>query len=264
MTQPADLFQQGKLAEALAAQVALVRAKPTDLDARGQLVEFLVLAGELERADAQLETILAQSPAHVHGASLLRQLVRAEMARRDFFVAGRVPEFVATPSESVRLALEASIRLREGDGAAASALLAQAAEARAPRAGKLDGTAFDDLVDLDDRLGGVLEVLTPNGKYYWIEFASLQAIEFDAPARALDLAWRPARIEVRGGESGSVYVPAIYAPTDGQSEALRLGRATDWVELSPGGAVRGQGQRMWLAGDEAVAALEVGKLEFAG
>ena len=264
MTQPADLFQQGKLAEALAAQVAVVRSKPTDLDARGQLVEFLVLSAELERADAQLETILAQSPAHVHGASLLRQLVRAEMARRDFFTAGRVPEFVAPPSESVRLSLEASIRLREGDGAGASALLAQAAEARAPQAGKLDGNAFDDLVDLDDRLGGVLEVLTPNGKYYWIEFASLSSVEFDAPARALDLMWRPARIEVRGSESGSVYVPALYAPADGASEAQRLGRATDWVELSPGGAVRGQGQRMWLAGDEAVAALEVGKFEFAG
>ena len=110
----------------------------------------------------------------------------------------------------------------------------------------------------------MLEVLTPNGKYYWIEFTSLSSVEFDAPARALDLMWRPARIEVRGSESGSVYVPAIYAPADGASEAQRLGRATDWVELSPGGAVRGQGQRMWLAGDEAVAALEVGKFEFAG
>jgi len=263
MSAPEELFQQGKLTEAIAAQTAVVKARPGDVIARTQLVELLCISGNLERADTQLEAVLAQSPAHLHGAALLRQLIRAEQARRDFWTAGRVPEFTAPPSEPARLALEASIRLRERDFAGAAALLAAAAEARAALPGSIDGRPFDDLIDLDDRTSGVIEVLTPTGKYYWLEFAQVERIEFEAPERGLDLCWRAARIDVRSGPSGAVYVPAVYAPAEGDSDAHRLARATDWVELAPGGPTRGQGQRMWLAGDDATPLLEIGVVEFA-
>ena len=252
-----ELFQQGKLEEAIAAQVAVVRSRPTDTGARCELVEYLCIAGQLERADAQLETIIAQSTAPLHGSALLRQLLRAELARRDFWSVGRLPEFVGPPSESLRLALEASIRLRERDFGQAVALLEQSAAARTPLRGQIDNRPFDDLVDMDDRLAGVLEALTPNGKYYWIELSSIVRVELEPLRAAIDLCWRPARVEVRDGPQGTVYLPTVYDPCEGLTDAHRLGRETDWLELSPAGPVRGRGQRMWLAGEEALPALEV-------
>lgn len=265
MTTTDELFQQGRLTEALAAQVALVKAKPSDVQARGLLVELLCLTGQLERADAQLETVLAQSPEHIHGAALVRQLIRADQARRDFWSAGRVPEFTATPSERLKLILEASIRLREKAFADATRLLLAAEEARSAVAGTHDGQPFDDLRELDDRLGSVLEVLTPTGKYFWIDFSELETLAFDAPERPLDLLWRRATIDVRSGPQGAVYVPAIYASAaenNDTNDAHRLGRATDWIECGAGGPVRGVGQRTWLIGDADVPLMQVGSLEF--
>ena len=47
--------------------------------------------------------------------------------------------------------------------------------------------SFADFRDLDDNTAEVLEVLTQNGKYYWIEMRRVQAIEFTVPERPLDL-----------------------------------------------------------------------------
>lgn len=259
-----DALRSGLLAEALAAQTAEVKRRPTDVDARGLLVEVLCLAGELERADAQLETIVAQATDRTHGAALLRQLVRAERWRRQFWSEGRVPELTAAPGAQVKLALEASIRLRERAFDAAGALYAQAEELRAPLRGLCDGEAFDDLRDLDDRLGGLLEVLTSTGKYFWIALEQVESLEFDAPERPVDLLWRSARISVRSGPEGAVFVPALYAPDEGASDAHKLGRATDWVALGTQGAMRGLGQRTLLVGERDVPLLEVGRIEIAG
>ncbi|MCC7011415.1 MAG: SciE type virulence protein [Planctomycetes bacterium] len=260
MSTARELFLEGKLSEALAAQTAQVKARPADVDARGLLIEFLCLAGQLERADTQLETVLAQSPDRLAGTALLRQLVRAEQARRDFWTLGRVPEFQGEPGPRLKLGLEASIRLRERDFAGAMALLVQAEELRAPLAGQHGQQAFADLRELDDRLGGVLEVLTSTGKYYWIDFAEVELLEFEAPERPLDLLWRRARLALRSGTDGTVYVPAIYAPLDDAQDAHKLARATDWVETGPGGPVRGVGQRTWMIGDSDVPLLEVDAL----
>ena len=54
---PGELFQAGKLNDAITAALDTVKKKPTDTDARGQLVELLFFSGDLERADKQLETI---------------------------------------------------------------------------------------------------------------------------------------------------------------------------------------------------------------
>jgi type VI secretion system protein ImpE len=262
-TSATDAYKSGKLADAVAAAIEQVRANPADRGKRMFLAELCCFAGDLERADRQLDVLFAPDAPDLMVVTLFRQLIRGETARREVFAHGRVPEFVAQPSEAIKLHLEASIRVREGKTTEAAELLAKAEEKRPAVTGTCDGAAFDDLRDLDDLVAPVLEVITANGNYYWVPMETVELIEFHKPERTRDLYWRPAHLVVKdGGPDGIVYVPALYhgshAATD---DAVKLGRRTDWTggDSEP---YRGQGLRELLIGDGAKSILEVTKIEF--
>jgi type VI secretion system protein ImpE len=245
-----QLYQAGRLREAITAVTAEVKSKPTDLDRRGLLCELLCFAGELERADTQLDVIAHQDPTANVGVSLWRQLIRAEQARRQFHSEGRLPDFLDQPTPVQRLHLEASILLRDGKASEAAQVLARAEEQRPHVAGTCDGKPFDDLRDLDDLTASSFEVLTSTGKYYWIPLERVELVELRTPARPRDLLWRQAHMIVKDGPDGEVYLPAIYASTYAeQDEALLLGRATDW-RGGNGAPMRGLGLRTFLIGEE--------------
>jgi type VI secretion system protein ImpE len=257
-----EQYQAGDLRGAIATATEEVRKHPADTARRGFLTELLCVAGELERADRQLDALGQQDPEAALGVSMFRQLIRAEQARQQFYAEGRVPEFLAEVSPGLRLHLEASIRLREGQAGEAAALLAQAEAQRPHVAGTCGGRPFDDLRDLDDLTASFFEVLTSTGKYYWIPVESVELIEFRPPARPRDLLWRRARMVVHGGPDGEVFLPALYAGAGADADdRLRLGRATEW-QGGDGTPVRGLGQRTFLVGDEAVPILELQELSF--
>src|SRR5262249_23698319 len=141
-------------------------------------------------------------------------------------------------------------------------LLAEA-EARRPKvAGTCNGRAFEDLRDLDDLTACVFEVLTGNGKYYWIPIERVEHVEFRPPQRTRDLLWRRARMIVRDGRAGEVFLPVLYAGSHAEAaDLVRLGRATEWRggDDTP---VRGIGQRTFLVGDEPRPILELETLTF--
>ncbi len=250
MTTASEHFQAGQLAEAIAAATAEVKKHPTETDRRGLLAELLCFAGEFERADKQLDTWGHQDPQAIPGISMLRQLVRAEVARQEFYSKGRLPEFLGEPTEVMKLHLEASIAWREGNESEAAAKLAEAEDRRVHVAGVCAGEAFADLRDLDDLTSSFFEVLTSTGKYYWIPMESVESIQFHPPDRPHDLLWRRTTMAVQDGPDGEVFLPTLYAPTCNQDDdQLRLGRGTDWIG-DDGGVIRGLGQRMFLFGDE--------------
>jgi type VI secretion system protein ImpE len=256
-----ELYKSGQLTEAVAASLAEVKQKPQDAGARSFLCELLCFSGDLERADKQLDAIGQLSPEAMVGVALLRQLIRAETARRQFFQEGRIPEIVDKPSAWVQKHFEASIRLREGDAAGGAALLAEAESMRPRVGGVCDGKPFEDWRDLDDLIGASFEVLTSNGKYYWIPLETVEFLEFKPIERPIDLLWRRVHMIVRGGPDGEVYLPMIYAGTYQQpSDPLLLGRATEWTGEE--GAMRGLGLRTVLIGDEDRTLLEIGTVEF--
>lgn len=259
---PSELFQAGRLAEAVDASLADVKAHPTDTSRRGLLCELLCLAGQWERADKQLDAFATQDPQLAVGLSLFRQLVRAEVARQQFFDEGRIPEFLGEPSPALQLCLQASICLRERKPAEAAELLNQAEALRPRTAGVCDGQTFDDWRDLDDLTACVFEVLTSTGKYYWIPAERVESIEFHPPERPRDLLWRRAHMIVAGGPDGEVFLPAIYPLTQQHGDdQLRLGRGTDW-RTAEGEPVRGLGQRMYLIGDQDRGIMEIAEVRF--
>jgi len=258
-----ELYRAGKLTEAVASQNEEVRAHPGDVERRSFLSELLCIAGNLERADTQLEALERLRPGSGPAIALVRQLIRAEKARQEVHAAGRVPEFLVPPPLHVQLSLRAAAALRAGEGAELARLVAEAEAARPRASGSCDGAAFQDFRDLDDLTAGVFEVLTSTGRLLWIPVENVAALEFDAPLQPLDLLWRPAAMTVREGPEGKVFLPAVYAYQGaGSDDAARLGRRTDWMAVAGDGAVRGLGLRTYLVGEEARTALEITRIAF--
>ncbi|MDD3445835.1 MAG: type VI secretion system accessory protein TagJ, partial [Zavarzinia sp.] len=260
-TEAQAAFEAGAIDAAVAAQLAIVKAKPAELGERAFLAELLCFAGDLVRADKQLDVLTTQDPKAAMPLALFRQVIRAEIARREVWNEGRVPEFLGQPPAHLQARLRAIAELRAGDTAAAAATLAEA-EAATPRvAGSHDEAPFEDWRDLDDVLGGTLEVLTSTGKHFWIPIERVIQIEFHAPERARDLLFRRALLAVQDGPEGEVFIPALYVPPTGVSlpDALRLGRASDWTG-GEDGPVRGLGQRTFLIGDDALGIMDLGSI----
>jgi type VI secretion system protein ImpE len=258
-----EYYQAGQLKEAIAAMLAEAKQHPTDTARRWFLCELLCFSGELDRLDKQLDTIGSQDAEAMVGVSLFRQLLRAEEARQQFYTDGRLPEFLDLPSPTLKLYLEASIRLREGKGKEAAELLAQAEQQRVKPSGTCNGQPFTDLRDLDDLTAPIFEVLTSTGKYYWIPVERVESVEFHAPERPRDLCWRRAHMIVRGGPDGEVYLPAVYSGTQTEAnDVLRLGRATEW-RGSAGEPIRGIGQRTFLVGEESFPIMELKEITIA-
>jgi type VI secretion system protein ImpE len=259
-----DLYRAGKLAEAVAAMNAEVRDHPADNDRRGFLAELHCLSGNFEKADAQLDVLARGDAQGAAGVTLIRQLVRAEQARRQLFSEGRLPEFIGLPTEAMSLRLKALTELRAGHAAAAVEMLAAAEALRAPVRGTCDGAAFDELRDLDDVTADVFEVLTSTGKSFWIPFERVNSIEFRPPTRPRDLMWRRAAMSVKDGPDGEVYLPAVYVDPDGTAgDGEKLARSTDWRD-GEGAPTRGVGQRTLLVGEEPRPILEIKELLFEG
>lgn len=226
-----ELYQAGRLAEAVQALNAELRDNPGDVKRRTFLFELLCFAGNYDRAEKQLE-ILAQEGANAQlGALLYRGALNAERTRCELFEKGGF-----TPPAA-------------GDSGPA---------------GAWNGQPVSSVEDADPRIGARLEVFAA-GQYIWVRFDQIASIEMEAPKRLRDLLWIPAAVRTgpafRGRELGEVLLP-VLAPLSFREadDALKLGRATEWRELDSGEVVP-VGQRMLLIDGEPVPILELRRLE---
>lgn len=263
MMTPIDLFQAGNLVEAIASATETVRNKPTDVRARSLLCELLCFAGEFERADKQLDAALQTDPQTMTGVSLLKHLIRSEVSRREVFRQGRVPAFLAMPTEAQKLRLEALTCFRAEQFVEAGRLASQASDLDIDLAGEVNGAPFTQFRDMDDVLGQTLEVYTATGKYYWIGMEQIVSLEFSPVEHLSDMLWRAAAIETVGEVSGRVHIPALYeGSSTSADQRTRIGRATEWIHSQPDGPVLGVGQREFLMNEEVVSIMEISRLSF--
>ena len=257
-----DLFRAGHLTDAIAAATAEVRKATGAAGPRMLLAELLLFTGDLERSERMLDAAASLDPTYAVTIAEFRQLLRAEQARRQMLSDGRLPEFLPEgPTPSQQDALAALVALREGNLAEATQHIAAAEAGRAATAFQIDGEPVADLRDTDDLLGGTLEILTPTGKYLWLPIERITFMTLHKPESPRDLFWRRVSLKVQDGPDGDVYIPVTYIPDPSEAdEAIRLGRISDWRDLADGFA-RGRGQRMFLAGDDGRALLDIGQIE---
>ena len=226
-----ELFQAGRLNEAVLALGAELRSDPTDTRRRVFLFELLCFAGEYDRAEKQLD-IIAQSGREADmGALVYRGALHAERLRHDLFTKKDFPSGA-------------------GDGA--------------PLSGTLNGNAFESIEDADPRMGRGWVVFAA-GDSLGLRFNHSAPVLWPPPTRRRDLMWIPALVRTgpsfQGTELGEVLIPALCTFSSRHpNDDVRLGRMTDWQE--EGGIAVPAGQKMLVVDDEEIPILEVRKLEF--
>jgi type VI secretion system protein ImpE len=225
-----ELYQAGRLGEAIQALNAELRDNPADTQRRTFLFELLCFAGNYDRAEKQLD-ILAQEGSNAQmGALLYRGALNAERTRCELFLQGNT-----TPTDT-----------------------------KVAATGVWNGRPFAQIEDADPRIGPRLEMFAA-GQYLWVRFDHIASIEMEAPMRLRDLLWIPAKVRTgpafRGRELGEVLLP-VLTPLSFREEddALKLGRATEWREL-PSGETAPVGQKLLLIDGEEAPFLELRRLE---
>ena len=251
-----ELLLQGKLAAAIEAATATVKAAPGDVPARIFLFELLAAAGEWARAQKHLDVVGEQAKDMADGVTSYRLLLDAEQARARLFQTGDgAPQRMAIAPLDPEPHLSALRCLRGGDAVEARRLLDAAAEAAPARPATIDGTPVSDFREGDDVLAPFLEVIA-KGIYGWLPFAQIAKIAFEPPRTLRDLLWRPAEITLTDDSTATMFVPVRYPGSERHADdQTKLGRATDWLDT--GGVVQGAGQRAFAAGDELKYILEL-------
>jgi type VI secretion system protein ImpE len=268
--------QAGDLDKALALAEGGVRDNPSCPLARAVLADVLLIRGEFERAETHLGAVLRFDPSQEREVGSLLQMLRAECDRQQVFAEGRSPEFLIPPTESMKLRLGALAHLRAGDAARAHEMLRGASEIETGYMAIADGGAAAPFADWDSRFGTTLEGLSASGKYYWIPLSAVLSIEFGRVRTLRDLAWRSAVVTLGdaarppsadAGTSGNVaflFMPTRYPGSESSVDGLlRAGCATEWSEPVPGVGI-GVGQRVYLHGDAAIAAVSLSAVALAG
>lgn len=230
----AELYKAGRIEEAITALGEAVRNDPTDVRRRTFLFELLCFAGDLDRAEKQLNALSREGKDAEMGALLYRAALHAERLRRDVFAPGGMPPSTASP---------------------------------VPVKGTLNGEPFARLEDADPRVGARLEVFAA-GQYTWLPLVQIAAVRMEAPKRLRDLLWSPARVSTaesfQGVELGEVLLPVLTpeAHASGNGD-VRLGRMTDLLTLEDGMEVP-VGQKLLLVDGEDVPILELRELIIEG
>ena len=233
-----ELYQAGKLNEAIQSLGAELRENPTDVKRRTFLFELLCFAGEYERADKHLNLLADMSGEAKMGAVLYMSALHGERIRHKTF-ADR--DFPTHPIDESKI-LGGKVTLENGEV-----------------------KPFEWFEDSDPRIGPRFELFAA-GAYLWIGVEHIESLEFQPVTKLRDLLWRPAFLRTgpsfKGTELGEVLVPVLspfsYKSADDQ---VRLGRTTVW-DTSNAEEPIPFGQKTYLVDNNDYSILEVKTFEF--
>jgi type VI secretion system protein ImpE len=244
---PATLAEQclreGKLQDALNALQSQVRNNPAEVKLRIFLFQLLTVMGEWRRAMTQLQVAGELDAGSLLMVNTYRSVIHCELFRQDVFAGKRTPLVLGTPLPWSAVLLEALGLFARGDFEQSARLRAQAFEMAPASSGRIDCQPFGWIADADMRLGPLLEAIV-NGRYYWVPFQYIRAIEVEAPADLRDVVWLPATITLVNGGKSVGLIPVRYPGSELSSDpAVRLARKTQWSSPLPSIHVA-LGQRM--------------------
>jgi type VI secretion system protein ImpE len=240
---PHEALAEGRLAEALALQEAIVAADSNDPSARRLLVDLLAFAGRLDRVLDQLAEIRIDEPEWFEEAQTLRGLFHAERARS---IEVREPQFVPCV-EHATLRWRAIESLLSGNPEEAVVAIDRADAVSPHPRGFLDGQEFDGLHDADDRFASVLEAFR-KGEYVWFAWEAVRKVTLAPAAVLLHQLYRPATIALKDRTEHAVHLPMIYPNSQSVDGVFALGTETDHI-CPDGGPMRCIGGKLLLVGD---------------
>ena len=242
-TDAEQILRAGDPRGALAKLTEAVRAKPADASLRIFLSQLLSVLGQWERAHTQLNVVADMDKLAIPMRETVGHAIRCELMRAQVFAGKRTPMVFGQPDEWLALLIESLLQAGHGDSALAQDLAARAFDAAPAARGRIDDQPFEWIMDADSRLGPVLEACV-NGNYYWVPFARLSKVTFEAPEDLRDCVWTAAQLTFANGGETVALVPTRYPGSQDSTDGLIcLARKTEWREL---GAERwaGLGQRV--------------------
>ena len=251
----------GNLSGAVESAISAVKNNPTDDAARTFLFELSCFSGDWDRAERQLDVIGHQSANALLGSQIYRQNFHAERSRTDLFAKGKRPEFIMPPPDYVEDLYAANNLVREGKTAEARALLDEIEEKRPAFACKINGEEKEDFRDYNDLTMCVFEVIVKEA-YVWLPMEQVIKIEFFEKKNLRDVFWRQAKVEVKNGLIGEMFLPSLYVNSwKSEDDQVRLGRANNWRDAGEDLYI-GEGLRMFFANGEAMPILSINEIEF--
>lgn len=256
-----DYVRQGKLEEALAELQAAIRKAPADSKYRVLLFQLLCITGDWDRAMTQLNVVGDLDGKTLPMVQTYRTALMCEGLRAEVFSGKRTPILFGKPAQWAALLVQSVALAAQGHADEAAKLHAEAMEQAPASTGKIDGQPFAWLMDADARLGPILEAIV-DGKYYWVPFANVKAVNIEKPADLRDLAWIPGYITLTNGGQLVSLVPTRYPGSEKSADpAIRMARKTEWNERKDGSST-GIGQRMFATDQGDYPILEVRSIEF--
>lgn len=238
-----DALKDGDVDTALADLTERVRKAPSDPRLRVFLFQLLAVLGRWERALNQLGVAGELDAGALAMVNTYRDAIRCEALRTRVFEGERHPLLFGEPEDWMALLVQA-LRVAATNGAEDSqALRERAFEAAPATAGRLDDLPFQWIGDADGRLGPMLEAII-EGRYFWVPFHRIRALELEPPADLRDLVWAPAHVTWANGGQSVALIPTRYPGSEASSDGrIRLARLTEWQDRGAG-LYTGLGQRM--------------------
>jgi type VI secretion system protein ImpE len=255
-----QLLRAGRLEEAQDALEQAIRSDPTDGKLRVFFFQLLAVSGQWDRSLTQLKVAAELDAFTPLMAQAYGAVLNCETSRRQVFSGELTPLIFGRPDLWIGWLVQATAMAARGEYEAATQLREKAFEAAPAIEGTVDGQSFEWLADADCRLGPVLEAII-DGKYYWVPFQAIKAIQLTAPKDLCDLVWALAEFTwINDGQSQG-FIPSRYPGSEtSKDDAVRLARRTEWIE-KPGRTYLGLGQRMLATDEQEYPVLGVRRIE---
>ncbi|MGV2871607.1 type VI secretion system accessory protein TagJ [Colwellia sp. E150_009] len=244
-----EMLQEARLSDCITYLEVQLRDDPLNVDLKSSFIELLCINGELERADKQLNYMVQKHPDFLIGAANLRQLILAEQSRQDFLIGKSVPHLFTPSDAHIEAFMKLRVEMKQGDQQSITKSVLALEEERPETTVELNGESVKEFRDLDDSLGGFIEIFGTDGKYYIAQIKDIEYIYFKPVSSLIEQVWRRVELSIKDGPSGEAHIPLVYA--NSITDAEKLGRETDWQETVPDVMV-GLGQKMWFVNDQAV------------
>lgn len=259
---PEEHLKSGDPDAALLALQDRVRADPSDAKLRIFLFQLLCVLGDWKRAIAQLKLSAELDEGATLMAKAYREAIICEVFREKVFAGEKDPLIFGEPEEWLALLIEAQKLLAHGKVQEAANLRARAFDGAPASTGEINGARFDWIADADMRLGPVLEVIV-NGRYFWLPFAQISALEIEEPSDLRDAVWTAGTLTLANGGEVAVLIPTRYPGSPKADAALKLARSTEWRDAG-GETFVGLGQRLLTTDQGDVALMDLRNLRMDG
>ncbi|UTV26492.1 type VI secretion system accessory protein TagJ [Photobacterium atrarenae] len=254
-----ELIQESQLSEAIDCITQALKSSPSDATLRSTFIELLCIDGQYERADQQLNLIVKQNPDYLTGANNLRQLLRSAVAREDFSKGKASAVIIRSGDQSSENLLKSRLSYIQEDSEEYLQFIRALEESRVSSAVTVDGVKSTTLRDIDDSLGGYLELFGTDGNYYLVPIDAILSLEFQPVSSLVEIVWRKAVVDIEGGLQGEAFIPMTYL--NSLTDQHKLARETEWVEHLASDVFVGQGQKMMLFGDDDLPLSQIKRLE---